>query len=53
VGLLDARLDKNTETLVVSAVHELVRLEVDEREMVDAEIRDLAEWLGVAVVMPR
>jgi len=49
-GLLDARLDKKKETLVVSAVHELVPFDEEEKEMVDAEIRDLAEWLGVGVV---
>lgn len=49
-GLLDARLDKKKETLVVSAVHELVPFDEEEKEMVGAEIRDLAEWLGVGVV---
>ena len=53
-GLLDAQLDKKKENLVVTAVHELdadgVGLDPEEREMVDAEIRDLAEWLGVPVV---
>lgn len=47
VGLLDAELDKKKETLVVHAVHELVPFEDEERAMVDAELRDLAEWLGV------
>ena len=54
VGLLDAQLDKKKENLVVTAVHELdadgVGFDPEEREMVDAEIRDLAEWLGVPVV---
>jgi uncharacterized protein YcaQ len=49
VGLLDAELDKKKETLVVQAVHELVPFDDDEREMVDAEIRDLAGWLGVGL----
>ncbi|WP_458040637.1 MULTISPECIES: DNA glycosylase AlkZ-like family protein [Bacteria] len=49
VGLLDAELDKKRETLVVHAVHEVVPFDGDEREMVEAEIRDLAEWLGVAL----
>ncbi len=51
-GLLDAELDKKKENLVVTAVHELADLDADEREMVDAELRDLAEWLGVPVVFP-
>lgn len=49
IGLLDAALDKKRETLVVSAVHELLPFDDDEREMVRAEIRDLGEWLGVPV----
>jgi len=49
-GMLDAELDKKRENLVVTAVHELVPFDADEKEMVDAEIRDLAEWLGVSVV---
>lgn len=49
VGLLDAELNKKKETLVVHAVHEVVSFDGDEREMVEAEIRDLAEWLGVAL----
>ncbi|WP_100814491.1 DNA glycosylase AlkZ-like family protein [Microbacterium lacus] len=49
VGLLDAELDKKKETLVVHAVHEVLPYDDDEREMVEAEIRDLAGWLGVAL----
>lgn len=49
IGLLDAALDKKKETLVVTAVHELVPFEDEEAEMVRAEIRDLADWLGVGV----
>ena len=49
IGLLDAALDKKRETLQVAAVHELVPFDDDEREMVDAEIHELAEWLGVPV----
>lgn len=47
------------ENLVVTAVHELdvtdprLALDDEEREMVDAEISDLAEWLGVPVARPR
>lgn len=47
VGLLDARLDKKKENLVVTAVHELLPFDGEERAMVDAEIRELADWLGV------
>ncbi|WP_236967071.1 DNA glycosylase AlkZ-like family protein [Microbacterium aurantiacum] len=47
VGLLDARLDKKKENLVVTAVHELLPFDDEERAMVDAEIRELADWLGV------
>lgn len=50
LGLLDAALDKKRETLVVAAIHELVPFEDEEHEMVYAEIRELAEWLGVEVV---
>ncbi len=50
VGLLDAALDKKKENLVVTAVHEFDDLEPEEREMVDAEISDLAEWLVVPVI---
>ncbi|WP_394278853.1 DNA glycosylase AlkZ-like family protein [Microbacterium sp.] len=49
IGLLDAALDKKRETVVVSAVHEMLPFDDDEREMVRAEIRDLGEWLGVPV----
>ena len=45
-----AELDKKKESLVVAAVHELIPFDDEEREMVDAEIRDLGEWLGVPVV---
>ncbi|MCT9820918.1 winged helix DNA-binding domain-containing protein [Microbacterium sp. W1N] len=50
VGQLDAELDKKKENLVVTAVHEMIPFDDEEREMVDAEIRDLAEWIGVPVV---
>ncbi|MEH3090196.1 MAG: winged helix DNA-binding domain-containing protein [Microbacterium arborescens] len=49
IGLLDAALDKAKENLVVTARHELVPWETEERDMVEAEIRDLAGWLGVEV----
>ena len=49
-GLLDAALDKKKENLVVTAIHEVIPFEEEEHDMVQAEIRDLAEWLGVEVV---
>lgn len=52
VGQLDATLDKKKENLVVTAVHEMIDLDPEEREMVDAEIGDLGEWLGVPVIRP-
>ncbi|GAA3034187.1 DNA glycosylase AlkZ-like family protein [Microbacterium dextranolyticum] len=53
VALLDAQLDKKKENLVVAAVHELTDLGPEDREMIDAEIDDLGEWLGVPVVRSR
>ncbi len=50
IGQLDAALDKKKENLVVSAVHETIPFDDDEREMLEAEIRDLAAWLGVGLV---
>ncbi len=49
-ALLDAELDKKKENLLVAAIHELIPFDDEEREMVDAELRDLAEWLGVGLV---
>ncbi|KAA9085208.1 DNA glycosylase AlkZ-like family protein [Microbacterium radiodurans] len=49
IGLLDAALDKPKENLVVAAIHELVPWESEEREAVEAEIRDLADWLGAGL----
>jgi hypothetical protein len=49
VGLLDAQVDRSRETLVVNAVHEFLPFDLEEHEIVRAEIDDLAEWLGVTV----
>lgn len=49
-ALLDAQLDKKKENLVVTAVHEIDELDPEERDMVDAELGELAEWLGVPLV---
>lgn len=47
IGMLDAELDRAREMLRVNAMHELTPWTPDERDLVHAEIRDLAEWLGV------
>lgn len=52
VAQLDAELDKKKENLLVTALHEMVDLDEDERAMIEAEIDELAGWLGVAVVRP-
>jgi uncharacterized protein YcaQ len=49
VGLLDAEVNRQTEALVVTAVHELLPFDPEEDEMVRAEIANLAEWLGVTL----
>lgn len=49
VGMLEAEVDRKTESLVVAAVHEFFPFDPVEDEMVRAEIADLAEWLGVTV----
>jgi uncharacterized protein len=49
VGMLDAEVVRERETLKVTAVHEFLPFEAEEDEMVRAEISDLAAWLGVAV----
>ena len=49
VGMLDAEVDRETESLRVNAVHEFLPFEAEEDEMVRAEIADLGQWLGVTV----
>ncbi|ARC56136.1 hypothetical protein AS850_03480 [Frondihabitans sp. 762G35] len=49
VGMLDARLDAAARLLRVDAVHEFFPFDDDEREIVGAEIAELARWLGVEV----
>ena len=39
--------------LDVAAIHEFTGLDVEELEMVRAEIGELASWLGVELVEPR
>lgn len=52
IGLLDAAVDKKRGQLVVAAVHELVAFDDEERELVHAELRELAQWLGVELMLP-
>ena len=47
VGLLDAEIDRETNALKVTAVHELLPFDEEESEIVRLEIEDLASWLGV------
>ena len=49
VGMLDAEVDRENETLTVNAVHEFLPFDLEEDEMVRAEIADLGEWLGATV----
>lgn len=49
VGMLDAEVDRERESLTVNAVHELLPFEAEEDEMVRAELADLGQWLGVTV----
>ena len=49
VGMLDAEVSRERDALVVNAVHEFLPFDVEEEEMVRAEIDALAGWLGVAV----
>lgn len=50
VGMLEAEHDRTREVLRVAAVHEFSLWEAEEHDMVRAEIEELAQWLGVAVV---
>ena len=49
VGMLDAEVNREREVLVVTALHEFLPFDLEEDEMVRAEIADLGEWLGVNV----
>ncbi len=53
VGMLDAEVDREHGMLRVNAVHELLPFELEEDEMVRAEIDELAQWLGVGVAGAR
>ena len=50
VGKLDATADRNAGVLRVDAVHEDEPFDDEVRGSVEAEIEDLAEWLGLEVV---
>ncbi|WP_349427943.1 crosslink repair DNA glycosylase YcaQ family protein [Microbacterium sp. LWS13-1.2] len=50
VGKLDAKSDRKAGVLRVHAVHEDEPFTDEIRQAVDAEIRDLARWLGLEVV---
>lgn len=50
VGKLDARSDREASVLRVNAIHEDVPFTRAVRRAVDAEIADLASWLGLAQV---
>ena len=50
IGMLDAEADRDREVLRVNAIHELIPWDAEEHEMVRAEIAELGEWLGMAVV---
>jgi uncharacterized protein YcaQ len=49
VGKLDAATDRKAEVLRVAAIHEDIPFSRDVAAAVDAEIEDLARWLGVRV----
>ena len=49
VGMLDAEADRERAVLVVNAVHQFLPFDLEEDEMVRAEVADLAAWLGMTV----
>jgi len=49
VGMLDAEADRERAALVVNAVHQFLPFDLEEDEMVRAEVADLAAWLGMTV----
>lgn len=52
IGKLDATLDRRAGTLRINAVHEDEPFAGSTADAVDAEIDDLARWLGVDVARP-
>ena len=51
VGKLDAAADRQAGVLHVNAIHEDVRFTRAVREAVQGELRNLAEWLGLALAV--
>jgi hypothetical protein len=49
VGMLDAEMDRTRDELRINAIHEFLPFEPEETEMVQAEIAELADWLGVGL----
>lgn len=49
VGMLDAEVDRERDVLRINALHEFLPFDPEEYEMVNAEIAELGEWLGVRV----
>lgn len=52
LGKVDATADRNTGELRVDAIHDDVGMDGDVRAAVEAEIGDLADWLGLEPVLP-
>ena len=52
VGKLDAKADRKGRTLRVDAIHRDVQFSKAMTSAVDAEIRDLADWLGLDLDLP-
>ena len=53
VGKLDATADRKAGVLRVAAIHRDVAFDKAMAAAVDGEIKDLAQWLGLEVEMPR
>ena len=53
VGMLDAEADRERELLRVNAIHEFLPFEPEEDDMVQAELSELAEWLGIGIADAR
>jgi uncharacterized protein len=52
VGKLDAAADRKASVLRVNAIHEDVRFTRTMSKAVQAELEDLASWLGLGAVEP-
>lgn len=53
VGMLEAETVEKDGLLKVQAIHEFLPFELEEQDMIGAEVRELAEWLGVDVAEGR